>query len=104
MLTLNLNLSAVLETYCFSHRISDQELDFLERSWFESLNSIHYNRFPNIAPSMVCDFAGVERGSYWIICNAAILDEIRPFDSGKSRRARLFDVLAECGLSPVGLK
>ena len=95
---LTLNLSTVLETYCYSKKISEDELDFLERCWFDSLNSLHYNRFPNIAPSQICDEAGLQRGSYWITCNAAILDSIRPIDTGKTRTARLRDVLRECGL------
>ncbi|KGG15518.1 MULTISPECIES: hypothetical protein [unclassified Prochlorococcus] len=78
--------------------MSENELDFLERSWLESLNSIHYNRYPGIAPAVVCDEAGLARGSYWISCNAAILDKIRPIETGKSRSARIFDVLFQSGL------
>jgi len=93
-----LNLCTLLEKYCYSKKISDQEIDFLERSWLESLNSLHYNRYPGIAPAVVCDEAGISRGSYWISCNAAILDKIRPLGSSKSRSARIFDVLFQSGL------
>ncbi len=70
----------------------------MERCWLESLNSLHYNRYPGIAPAVVCDEAGISRGSYWISCNAAILDKIRPLGSSKSRGARIFDVLCQSGL------
>ena len=92
------NLCTLLEKYFYSKKISEKELDFLERCWFESLNSLHYNRYPGIAPAIVCDEAGIARGSYWISCNAAILDKIRPLDSSKSRSARIFDVLFQSGL------
>ena len=95
----SLNLCSVLENYCYSKKLSDKELDFLDRCWFDSLNTFHYNRFPNIAPAIVCDEAGIERGSYWITCNAAILDRIRPVESGKTRRARIFDALFQSGLA-----
>ena len=93
-----LNLCTLLEKYCYSKKISDQEIDFLERCWLESLNSLHYNRYPGIAPAVVCDEAGISRGSYWISCNAAILDRVRPLETSKSRTARIVDVLFHCGL------
>ena len=94
----SLNLCAVLENYCYSKRLTEKELDFLDRCWLDSLNTFHYNRFPNIAPAIVCDTAGIARGSYWISCNAAILDRLRPVESGKNRRARIYDALSESGL------
>ena len=94
----SLNLCSVLENYCYSKRISEKELDFLDRCWLNSLNTFHYNRFPNIAPAIVCDQAGIPRGSYWITCNAAILDKLRPLDSKKNRKSRILDLLHETGL------
>ena len=94
----SLNLCTVLENFCYSKKLSEKELDFLDRCWLDSLNAFHYNRFPNIAPAIVCDEAQVTRGSYWITCNAAILDRLRPVQSGKTRRARIFDALFESGL------
>ena len=94
----SLNLCSVLENYCYSQKLTDRELDFLDRCWLDSLNTFHYNRFPNIAPAIVCDQADLPRGSYWIVCNAAILDRLRPVESGKSRRARIFDALFASGL------
>ncbi len=97
MLT-SLNLCSILEKYCYSKKISEKELDFLERSWLDSLNSIHYNRYPGIAPAIVCDETGVARGSYWITCNAAMLDKLRPLEGTKSRNARVLEVLQQTGL------
>tara|TARA_B100000214_G_scaffold344101_1_gene293034 strand:+ start:465 stop:773 length:309 start_codon:yes stop_codon:yes gene_type:complete len=94
----SLNLCSVLENYCYSNRLSEKEINFLERCWLDSLNTFHYNRYPNIAPAVVCDQAGIARGSYWITCNAAILDKVRPVESGKTRTARIFDALFESGL------
>tara|TARA_Y100001968_G_scaffold243041_1_gene226798 strand:+ start:2517 stop:2825 length:309 start_codon:yes stop_codon:yes gene_type:complete len=93
-----LNLCTVLENYCYSKKLTELELDFLDRCWLDSLNTFHYNRYPNIAPAIVCDQAGISRGSYWISCNAAILDRLRPVESGKNRTARIFDALCESGL------
>ncbi|WP_269622715.1 hypothetical protein [Prochlorococcus marinus] len=93
-----LNLCHLLENYCYSKKLSEKELDFLERCWFDSLNRVHYNRFPGMAPAIVCDEAGVARGSYWIICNAAILDKIRPIESSKNRIDRIVDILSQSGL------
>ncbi len=92
------SMSLVLESYCSTKEISEEELNFLERCWLDSLNSIHYNRFPSIAPAVVCDEAGVARGNYWIICNAAILDRLRPIKRGMNRSARIFDVLRQTGV------
>ncbi len=97
MLT-SLNLCSILEKYCYSKKISEKELDFLERSWLNSLNSFHYNRYPGIAPAIVCDEVGVARGSYWITCNAALLDKIRPLKETKCRNARVLEVLLQSGL------
>ena len=94
----SLNLCAVLENYCYSKKISEKELDFLERCWLDSLNTFNYNRYPNIAPAIICDQAGISRGSYRITCNAAILDKLRPVGEGKNRSARIFDALFESGL------
>ena len=94
----SLNLCSVLENYCYSKKLSEKELDFLDRCWIDSLNTFHYNRYPNIAPAIVCDQAGMPRGSYWITCNAAILDRLRPVESGKTRSGRIFDALFEFGL------
>ena len=97
MLTVS-NMSAVLESYCYSKKISDEERKVLERCWLESLNTLHYNRFPSIAPAEVCDEACVSRGNYWIICNAAILDRLRPIDIGLNRSDQIFMVLRHAGI------
>ncbi len=97
MLT-SLNLCSILEKFCYSGKITELELDFLERNWLDSLNSMHYNRYPGIAPAIVCDEASVPRGSYWITCNAAILDKLIPLEGSKSRNARVLEVLLQSGL------
>ena len=93
-----LNLCSLLEKYSYSKEIQEKELDFLERCWIDSVSNLNSNRFPGIAPAVVCDEAGLARGSYWISCNAAILDKIRPIAGLKSRSARIFDALFESGL------
>ena len=94
-----MNMCSILENYCYSLKISDIELDFLERSWLESLQKHQYlNRFPSFAPAIVCNKAGVKNGSYWITCNAAILDELRPLGTGISRSKKIFSVLDQAGI------
>ncbi len=94
----NLNLSTLLEKYSYLGKVSNKELEFLERCWLDSLNVRQYNIFPGIAPAIVCDQVGVERGSYWISCNAALLDKLKPLDSSKSRSDRTYEVLYKSGL------
>ena len=93
-----LKMSALLENYIYSKKISEEELNLLEQCWLHSLNAFHYKKFPNFAPAVVCDAAGVSQGSYWIVCNAAILDLLRPIEIGRSRKSRILGVLREAGV------
>ena len=98
---MNFNMCSILENYCYSKKISNDELDYLEKCWLDSLNTFHYSRFPSFAPAIVCDVAGVGSGNYWITCNAAILDKLRPVEGVKSRSARIYDVLSQAGIVAV---
>ena len=95
----SLNLCSLLEKYCYSKRLTEKEIEFLERSWFDSLNSKNYNRYPGIAPTIVCDEAGLDRGSYWISCNAAILDKLSPLGEGLTRISKIIELLNDSGLT-----
>ncbi len=97
-MTNKFNLCALLEKYSYSHKINEKELDFLDKCWKDSLENADSKNIPSIAPAIVCDKAGVERGSYWISCNAAILDKIRPLADPRSRSTRIFDALNQSGL------
>ncbi len=93
------NMTSIIENYCYSKKISEDELNFLEKCWLDSLNTFHYSRFPSFAPAIVCDVAGVSRGSYWIKCNASILDTLRPLGKAQqSRLHRINTVLTQSGV------
>ena len=95
------NMSSVLENYCYSKEISEDALNFLEACWLNSLNKSHYNRFPRIAPAWICDEARIPRDNYWIICNAAILDRLRPISIGFKRRDQIIEVLRYAGIYEI---
>ena len=94
-----MNMTSILENYSYSKRISELEVEYLEKCWLDSLNSHHYNRFPSFAPAIVCDEANVKRGSYWVVCNAAILDLLRPLENEISRFDRITNILVTSGLN-----
>ena len=92
------NLCTLLEKYCYTNKITVREIAFLENCFEDSLLKKQFQTNPSIAPAIVCDVAGLERGSYWISCNAAILDQLKPIKGIKSRTARILDLLLKSGL------
>ena len=93
------NMSSVLKRYYHSNQITEEELNFLESCWLNSLNKVHYNRFPCMAPDWICEAAKVPKDNYWIICNAAILDRLRPMERGLNRHDQIMSVLRQAGIS-----
>ena len=92
------NMSSILKNYSHSKKISEEELNFLEGCWLKSLNKEHYNRFPSIAPDWVCKAAQLPRQNYWVICNAVILDRLRPIRKGLNRCDQIIAVLRQAGI------
>ena len=88
-------LKTVIENYCGTGKLSDDEVDFLEKEHIRTMSSISEIIYPSIANINICEACNLEPGSFWIICNASILDRIRPVKTGKQRAHKLFDALCE---------
>ena len=91
-------LKNVIENYCGTGKLSDAEVDFLEKEHIRTMSSISEIIYPSIANINICEACNLEPGSFWIICNASILDRIRPVKTGKQRAHKLFDALCEYNL------
>ena len=90
---MNLKFKAVIEDYCGTGKISEEEVDFLEREHIKTMSVISEILSPSIANWNICEACNLEQGSFWISCNASILDRIRPVKTGKPRAHKLFDAL-----------
>ena len=88
-------LKTVIDNYCRTGKLSDDEVDFLEKEHIRTMSSISEIIYPSIADINICKACSLEPGSFWIICNASILDRIRPVKTGKQRAHKLFDALCE---------
>ena len=85
----------LIENYCKTGNLKDEEVDLLEIEHIRTMNSISEIIYPSIANSNICEACNLEPGSFLIICNASILDRIRPVKTGKQRAHKLFDALCE---------
>tara|TARA_Y100001968_G_scaffold220666_1_gene203546 strand:- start:126 stop:437 length:312 start_codon:yes stop_codon:yes gene_type:complete len=92
---MSLKFKAIIEDYCGRGTLSDEEVDFLEREHIKTMNTISEILSPSIAHWNICEACNLEQGSYWITCNASILDRIRPVRTGKPRAHKLFDALCK---------
>ena len=92
---MSLDFKTVIEDYCGTGKLSDEEIDFLEREHIRTMSIISEILSPSIANWNICEACHLERGSFWISCNASILDRIRPVKTGKPRAHKLFDALCQ---------
>ena len=89
------NLKVIIEDYYGIGEITDEQIDFLEIEHIKTMSSISEILSPSIANWNICEACNLEQGSYWITCNASILDRIRPVRTGKPRAYKLFDALCQ---------
>ena len=87
------NFKTVIEDYCGTGKLSEDEFDFLEREHIKTMSSICETSSPSIAHWNICEACNLKQRSFWISCNASILDKIRPVKTGKPRAHKLFDAL-----------
>ena len=85
----------LIENYCGTCKLSEDEVDFLEREHIRIMSSLSEIIYPSIPNINICEACNFEPVSFWIICNASILDLIRTVKTGKQREHKLFDVLCE---------
>ena len=81
--------------------ITKQESEFLELELFFQLLTIQVSRTQGciqVAPDHVCEVVCVCKGSLWITCFAAELDQVNPVPVGKKARGpKVFDELIDNG-------
>ena len=92
---MSFDFKTVIEEYCGTRSLTEEKVDFLEREHIKTMNSIGEIISPSIANSHVCQSCNLDPGSFWITCNASILDRIRPVETGKPRAHKLFDALCQ---------
>ena len=91
----------LLECHAAGTSISKQEAQLLELELDSQIASIKISRSQGcikIAPDHICQAACVCKGSLWITCFAAVLDQVNPVPIGeKSRGATVCDELVNNG-------
>ena len=92
---MDFDFKTVIEDYCRTGKLSEDEVDFLEREHIKTMSTISEILSPSIANWNICEACKLEQGSFWISCNASILDRIRPVKTGKPRAYKLFDALCK---------
>ena len=96
-----MNYQMLLECHAAGTAITKQEaviLDLELDSQIASITAFRTQGCIEIAPDHICQSALVCKGSFWITCFAAVLDQINPVPMGaKARGARVFDELVKNG-------
>ena len=91
----------LIECHAAGTAITRQEADLLDLELDSQIASIKVSRTQGcieIAPDHICKSALVCKGSFWITCFAAVLDQVNPVPMGtKARGARVFDELVKYG-------
>lgn len=94
-----MNYQLLLECYSSGTEISQQEIALLDLELFSQIESIKVSSTQGcleIAPNHICDIALVSKGSLWITCLAAVLDQLSPPSLGtKARGAKVRDGLSQ---------
>ena len=78
-------LKTVIENYCGTGKLSDDEVDFLEKENIRTIISISKKICLYLANINICNAYNHEPESLWIIFNASILYRIRLVTNGKQR-------------------
>ncbi len=91
----------LLEWHAAGTKITRQEAKLVDLELDSQLASIKVSRTQvciEIAPDHVCQAASVPKGSLWITCFAAVLDQVNPVTmEKKARGATVFDELVNNG-------
>ena len=96
-----MNYQMLLECHAAGTAITKQEAVILDLELDSQIASIKVSRTQGcieVAPDHICKAALVCKGSFWITCFAAVLDQINPVPMGtKARGATVFDALIKNG-------
>ncbi len=94
-----MNYQMLLECHAAGISISKQEAQLLDLELESQIASIKVSRTQGcieIAPDHICKAAFICKGSFWISCLAAVLDQVTPVPMGtKARGATVFDELVQ---------
>ena len=90
-----------MECHAQGTKINQTEADILDLELYAQMQSIKVSRTQGcleIAPDHICNATFLCKGSLWITCLVALLDQIIPVPLGtKARRAQVFDELVANG-------
>ena len=75
---MSLETTGLVEDFAATRLLSTVELDFLEAELWEILQHIGEITSLSIAPEDIAKELGLESGSSWQLCCAAVLDDARP--------------------------
>jgi len=96
-----MNYQLLLECHAQGTEITKQEAELLDLELYSQIESIKVSRTQGcleIAPDHICKISLVCKGSTWITCLAAVLDQVSPVTMGnKARGAQVFDELVKNG-------
>ncbi len=96
-----MNYQLLLECYSSGTVITEVEVELLDLELYSQLESIKVSSEQGcleLAPDHVCDATHICKGSFWITCLAAVLDELSPLPLGaQARGSRVFDELLRHG-------
>ena len=101
-----MNYQMLLECHAAGTAITKKEAVILDLELDSQIASIKVSRTQGcieIAPEHICQSALVCKGSFWITCFAAVLDQINPVPMGaKARGATVFEELEKNGYVVAG--
>ncbi len=91
----------LLECHAAGTAIDENEAKLLDVELYTQIKSIKLSRTQGcieVAPDHICKAALVCKGSFWITCLAAVLDQVNPVSIGKKARGPIvFDELVSNG-------
>ncbi len=92
-----MNYQLLLECHSQGTKITQKEAELLDIELYSQIKSIKVSSTQGClekAPDHICKIALVCKGSMWITCLAAVLDQLIPVQLGKKARgAKVFDEL-----------
>ena len=94
-----MNYQMLLECHAAGTAITKREAQLLDLELGSQIASIKVSRTQGcieIAPDHICEAAHVCKGSFWITCFAAVLDQLIPVPIGEQARVgTVFDELVK---------
>ena len=85
---MTLETTGLIEDFVATKLLSKVELDFLEAELWEVRQHIGEITSLSIAPENIAKELGLESGSSWPLCCAAVLDAARPTENSRTNIVR----------------